>query len=233
MRLLPRPISLASLALSLFIAACSSCAYPPPHPRYANYQAQVMTESALRIIVKCDGAPIGVGSGVAISPSRVLTARHVAEIKPTDCAGVISFVGLLYDGRTVPLSVEHYAANNVDAARMKTGTPMFTVYARPASGVPMIGDYICTMSGGGPDGAWYGELLWFQPFLMKCGIVSQVTDSIVVAGGWNPVGGNSGSGMFDVRGRLVGILTEAERDSRSEKWGRGPLVSEFRELFSF
>ena len=132
------------------------------------------------------------GSGVIVSPDTLLTAAHVAE----DEEGFTCVRRATMTNGKQYLLVPGIILHDRDLASMHAfATPFDPTYAVVYGPKPAYGSRVCEMSG-------YPRVLW------RCGEV-QVTEeapgdlehTIIVEPG------NSGSGVYDERGRLVGIIT--------------------------
>ena len=157
--------------------------------------AGVAFESVVRISVTCitagGGFAASMGSGVIVDAHTVLTANHIAEDEPGEicvrrAVPVNGRSYLLAPGKTLP---DRDLASLVSAEPF---SPTFPVVYGPAPG---YGEHVCSMTA-------YPRVLW------RCGEVQTVADppgdlshTIMTEGG------NSGSGVYDSRGRLVGIIT--------------------------
>lgn len=188
----------ALLVLLVGLVANASCMHAskldPPTPEYEAYY-----DSAVEITAHCtapDGQEVGwFGSGVIISDTQLMTAAHVAETEGMVC----SFVAEDVKGVTrliYPVTV--LESGKVDLAVMAlisfedrfADAPL--VHFGPA---PRIGDTVCTATA-------------HPRREERCGMVMRPRA--------NPPGdilmnmvvepGNSGSGLYNMRGDLVGIV---------------------------
>lgn len=156
----------------------------------------VAFESTVRITITCataDGqALVGYGSGVIVDDHTVLTAAHVAEDDP----GMVCMrMATMVNGKSYILAPGKILHDR-DLASMHLMLDAFdptypAIFAKP----PGYGERVCAMTA-------------FPRFLWRCGDVQTGEDApgdlshtIVVEPG------NSGSGVYDTRGRLVGIIT--------------------------
>lgn len=196
---MPRILSVLLIAISL---GCSGGCGLPLHPAgpAGTSPVRVMVESAVRIVIDCDGdgRPEGYGSATVVGPRHLLTARHVAagcEDSPTP--DLARFTAIRWDGAVVEVMPDAYPADpEVDAARLVVvGAHEFTTWAGISFETPQAGDRVYNRAGDGDL-----KILHF-----KEGFVGSVfSDQIVLD--LHGVPGNSGSGIFNARGELIGIL---------------------------
>jgi len=181
------------LVFLLGVVANISCAHQSP---LVSRSVAERYSAAVRIGVTClgeDGSIMsGGGSGVIVSPTVVLTAAHVADMPDALCSFSVS----RYDGRERSMRVER-VDHKLDLARLvlMSGQEPF-VYSPVSFGPkPLIGSTVCAAP------AW-------PSFKHKCGEVQPYAEApgnlqmdVVIEPG------NSGSGVYDGAGRLVGIVT--------------------------
>ena len=158
--------------------------------------AQVALESSVLITTTCvmeDGSvSTWLGSGVVVNNHTVFTAAHIAEDPPgAVCVRRATMVNdksyLLAPGVTLPerdLASLHTVLEKFDPTHPITHGP-----------APEYGARVCSTTA-------------YPRFLRMCGDVQMKADppgdlahTIITEGG------NSGSGVYDARGRLVGIIT--------------------------
>jgi S1-C subfamily serine protease len=158
--------------------------------------AEVAFDQTVLITATCVGpdgsGSIWHGSGVIVDNQTVITAAHVARdpdgmvcIRKVEMANDHTYVvmpGVILPDRD--LATLKLLLNEFD--------PTYPVLYGPA---PMFGDRICSMTA-------------YPMWLYRCGEAQKAATppgdrmhTIVVEGG------NSGSGVYDMRGRLVGIIT--------------------------
>lgn len=158
--------------------------------------AAVALESTVLITTVClaaDGSGgTWVGTGVIVNDHTVLTAAHIAEDPPgTACLRSARMVNgrryALIHGKTLP---GRDLASLVTV--LETFSPTYPIVYGPP---PAFGERVCSMTA-------YPRALW------RCGEAQtaeeppgDLSHTIVTEGG------NSGSGVYDTRGRLVGIIT--------------------------
>lgn len=171
------------------VLANASCTY------VRGRDPQIAFESTALITVVCLGGEQAAqmyGSGVIVDRQTILTAAHVATSPPGFfCVRTATMVTgkryLLTAGKALPA---------FDLASLKLAVGEFDpTYPVSYGDSPHFGAHVCAATA-------YPQHLW------RCGETQTSTDppgdvahSIVVEPG------NSGSGVYDERGRLVGIIT--------------------------
>jgi S1-C subfamily serine protease len=159
-------------------------------------EAAVAFESTVLIDIMCvdeqGGGYTSNGSGVIVNDSTIFTAAHVA----TDPDGYVCMRrATMVNGKSYPLA-PGVVRKDRDLASLKLILQKFDPTWPVVFGVaPAFGTTVCAMTA-------YPRWLW------KCGEVQtreqppgDISVTIVVEGG------NSGSGVYDTRGRLVGLVT--------------------------
>lgn len=176
-----------SVAVTVWFVACTSClAHTPVSRTVAEQQRAAVRVN--RVCVTPEGVSLSMGSGVLIDRRYVLTANHVVE-----CQGAAAITVSLRDGFTMKAVVDRMSAID-DIARLDLRVE---IDATPTviGPRPRLGEQVCVASAV-PYRAW------------RCGLVEDLDDApgdIDHTGIVEP--GNSGSGVYDDRGRLVGITT--------------------------
>lgn len=208
---------LAVAALAMAVAStCTSCQrgvqpVPMSAPQPVTRTAVQAHQAAVTIRTRCPGAPEGLGygygSGVLIDKTRVLTAAHVitCQLGPN----------FILPAETIEVSGEgqNWFTAHVDASLIEKDVAALSVagvekYHSPVevAAPPGLGDRVCAYSGLKPY------------YAIKCGAVQPfrhrpdaniLFDSVIEPG-------MSGSGTYDDKGRLVGVLVEL----RTCTWAR-------------
>jgi hypothetical protein len=175
----------------------------------AMHQAKVWRNAAeqhnadVRITVDCGAHTYG-GSGVVVSPTRVLTALHVVTC---DGAGdnPLPLISIYEgDGSAVMYMIE-VALPERDIARLWTFTDAFKAEATPivVGPVPTVGDRVCIAAAMPNWGYHCYDVQPPEPNDKDFHIASSVIEL-----------GNSGAGVYDAQGRLVGIFVTARECSQ-------------------
>jgi trypsin-like peptidase len=194
---------LLALCVSLLVA-CSSCA-APKRLKYYSDADYIGHEASMRIWVTCFDGRRSLGSGVAINSNTVLTALHVTMCDDEPAAEV-KVIDLNGNEFLVTNEVNH---DGVDITKLTVAGEPFKVWATPLFRTPRVGETIC----------WYGgDGFKSNRGTKKCGYYEGTKDfegtswhMHMVSGKASP--GNSGSGVFDLNGNLIGILNLGQWDS--------------------
>lgn len=176
--------------LGVLISAAMVVGCRPPSGDTARTPAWQVAEAATLSVLCSDGS-MKAGSGVLIGPDRLLTASHVVACGDGDPMLII----VELHGASTLAGVE-VMSTGADIARLQTLDKLefFAVLIGPK---PEIGDTVC-VAAGAPLGR-----------TRRCGPVERfdadASGDIVHAVVTEP--GNSGAGVYDAEGRLVGILS--------------------------
>lgn len=202
-------------AACVALAFVTSCAGPagaadpgsvvPVH--FETSGIERMTAAAVRIRVYCNGELAGYGSGTAIGPRHLVTARHLLRMCEDG-----RFTAQFDSGMRYEISLVAGASNeDVDAALFaNVERDDFKNWAQLAGYQPRRGQQVFFYTGDGwidTDGEW--------PFQIKEGRVSFVRAGTMVVS-THGVPGNSGCGVFDADGALLGVLWGGRWDARTE-----------------
>lgn len=146
--------------------------------------------------------PIGYGSGVAIDARRVLTAAHVVAC-PAGSAAIV----VVDDGRGAQRfasAARSSAADDIAVVTLDAASPDLSAPPVVVGPPPGVGDAICADSAQPARGH-------------SCGVVSVIFPDRRFRDAGAAVPGNSGSGAYDLAGRLVGLVTDRYL---AAPWGR-------------
>lgn len=208
-------MSRAGVYVSLFgfflvvISSCVGCLAGLRANEPARSMNQIR-EATVRITVVCDNFPKGtasVGTGVVVSDTEILTAAHVADCIIRDVNGTIvsnGKIGSIYaaqpDGIGRPMRLA-FASVQSDVARLAISDDGVFYGAGGLRLAPAYsGDRVC-LSVGAPRRD------------VRCGEVEErfngAPPDLSISMPVEP--GNSGSGLYDRKGRLVGIVTQRRR----------------------
>ncbi len=188
-------MKLVAVVLAL-LAACSSCAH------FGSRRSPIQQHNAMVMIrTSCpDGSAHG-GSGVLVSGDLVLTANHVAECDAVPGFGfyvAATKIEVIASTTDKSLAKVDVVIPGADVARLKLETPLNAFFTAVEIGAPpVVGDRICEVSA-------------IPRIQYRCG-VAQVAPSGRIAFDFMTESGNSGSGVYNSRGQLIGIVTHAYR----------------------
>lgn len=194
--------------VAAFVAACSSCAtfqklkpYDPLAPVYVSDGVERIVKSAVRIRIYCDGQLLGYGSGTAISPRYLLTARHISQgCQSSETPDMGTFTAQFDNGEIYEIITAKESAEVDTALMVVAGSNSFPAWAPLADYQPSVGQRVWVYAGDGTiDGD--GE----YAFQIKDGLLSHVLAGLIVVSA-HGVPGNSGCGVFDEDGNLLGVL---------------------------
>lgn len=192
------------------MCGCAHVPMVPPAHEGARRSAAEQTSAAIRLEVVCmAGDPLAgslsaamyYGSGVFVGPRDVLTAYHVVHCPVFGAVGLIQVV--LPNGRRLGAEVMKTDARH-DLARLVLSN---AVYPGPVPGLarPHRADRICIAPG------------YPTASPRQCGLVTEVADD---GSHWGEVHhlaptfvGNSGSGVYDSDGYLIGIVDSRPQDT--------------------
>lgn len=173
----------------LMLLACHAALAPTGRLRLVPDRAALAVEIH-EVCVTAERVDVSFGSGVLVSEDDVLTAYHVV-----DCEGVALLTVILADDRMMAASVA-WSDERHDLARVALATPALLDVHDPVVGLA--------------DGRVCAQVA-FPRREQRCGEVTEVRDDGTT---WGEVRfsavvqpGNSGGGVYDEEGRLVGIVT--------------------------
>ncbi len=134
--------------------------------------------------------PCGTGSGVLVDDTHVLTAGHMTRCQ-FNIAVVVDKAGVVYQTRLVHLDTRN------DLALFEI--PKFTHAKPPVVAEPKLLSRVCAANG-------------FPHREQTCGTIWKITkeEEANVYHTIPTAHGNSGSGVYDALGRLIGIVTNLE-----------------------
>jgi S1-C subfamily serine protease len=187
---------LAGLTVLLLAAAALACGDGCAHPSKLDYPSALERryDAAVEVTATCDDMSGWYGSGVIVSKDRVLTAGHVLEGPPgVHCVFVVEdSAGKLYLMHPVAL----LDSDHVDLGVLELSSPVakFEMPAPEYGPPPQLGEWVCTVTAHPRREHKCGQVFKSkkQPGDIRMGIVVEP--------------GNSGSALYDARGRLVGIV---------------------------
>lgn len=184
-------LALALLGLVALVATCSACG-ATQHPQRTEADR---ANSAVTIAVQCpDGTQRG--SGTVVSHDRVLTAFHVV-VCDGGILGPITVSG--GDGTWYKADID-VVVLHLDTVRLRIDGDMTKWMSDVEIGpVPYVGEEVCESTG-------------YPRWTYRCGRVQPQWDGE----GWTrqfrfgfmAEHGNSGAGIYDQHGRLIGLVSQ-------------------------
>jgi S1-C subfamily serine protease len=193
------------------------CAHRMPTRSIAQTHESTVAIRATCPVMRGDQVVIqrwSLGSGVVVSPTQVLTAYHVVDEPLCDYS-------IMYaNGTEVDMEIEKVWAAN-DVARLRTVSGMLPATFLPMSytEVPAPGSRVCVVAAIPTWGRRCGDVGYYR---------SRPPGDIAHTGIVEP--GNSGSGVYDTQGLLVGITTHLMRCTNGQICG-GRFSSLLPEFF--
>lgn len=140
--------------------------------------------TALQVNITCLDGSWSRGSGVAVSPNHVVTAKHVADV----CGGDVKTIRIVArDGIDRLALLDRRAASDVDAVLLYVPKPL-PFYAAVRTGALKPGEVVCTAT------------------MHSCGcgrILALLEKQLGVD--YKPVPGDSGGPLYDENGLVVAI----------------------------
>lgn len=225
-------VALLVVVLAALALVTCSCARPAPAAPSAGENARSPLEQlrgAVIVRVTCEAAggalrfTQAAGSGVVVSDHEVLTAYHVVNLGELPDGVSCSFDAVGLDGEEHPLAVVQQSELD-DVVRLRTFLPFAGVSPVTIAPAPDPGEEVCVAAWLPAPGRRCGDVQVFDEPVPGARSGNLMWDGIVEAG-------NSGSGVYDQRGRLVAITTHNTRCPTSGQlcFGRGtrlaPLLS--------
>lgn len=168
----------ALLACAALLTACGACAASIPRPTFTGTDVR---EHAVSVAVACSGKTLG--SGVIVDARRVLTAAHVVP-----CGTAATVAVRTRDGRVVPARVT-WVDDGRDVAVLRATADLEGPYPVIA---PATHGRVCLVPG-------------WPTRRVSCGYVTGT--GLEIRHTAKTARGNSGSGLYDARGRLIGVVT--------------------------
>lgn len=212
--------SLCAALTVMFSLGVGACGGHPKHiinSGYATYTDQVEYEAAVRISAMCLDGSVRYGSGVAITPRHVVTAKHVIDCKGED-AIVVTVIKI--DQTQVDMIVEKRSSSDAALLMVAGSSSPFKFYAPIRHTLAKRGEEVCIVAG------QYLE----EYALKRCGIAGITTSELGTWVSIHAIPGNSGGPAYDNSGNLLGILTRGKWRSDGEFIGIVLPVKEFEDI---
>lgn len=195
---------LVALAIAWLALGCAVPKVPSHLTGEARTTAEMRQSASVEVSVLClqlapDGQNIGGtmanGSGVIVDNTHVLTAYHVV-----DCKGSANIIIMRSDGTRSIMRIDKIEPGT-DTARLVLSHGSFSVNT-VRYGKPRVGDGICAHS------------MRPTPAIERCGKITtlrnrkDIGDSGDIKHTMPTIPGNSGSGAYNQRGELIGIVVQ-------------------------
>lgn len=179
----------------LVLAACSSCAAMSSHVRTPVQQHNAAVEiriACLGLAGDDPGLSMYHGSGVIIDGHRILTAAHVVTCHEGVMVKLTVNPG---EGKEYEATVDRLV-DGVDVARISVKENLAEYFSPVVIGPrPQLGDTVCTASA-------VPRVIW------RCGLVQVPDADGLIKLDMVVEHGQSGSALYDSKGRLVGIVVQ-------------------------
>ena len=183
--------------LALALTACTACA-AQQRPGTGEPLSEAQRAATVAVHMLCasdDGMRSWRGSGVIVDETTVLTAYHVADCDGDSMMAVETLRGVM----VMAVLGNFDATSDVASLILLESIPGHSAkIAKP----PAIGQVICAESAIPTRARKCGRVKWLAPDPAQ----NDVRHDLHV------VGGNSGSGVYDQQGNLVGIVTLRRTD---------------------
>lgn len=177
--------------LAFAALALAGCQFPGP------VAPEDIDQRSVSIYTQCPFAPNMSGSGTIIGPEHVVTAMHVVARCPGQPIAIVAHDKTIFVGFLEQLNVHHDTALfGVKELLPRLWDPAPTVV--PHADI-RVGDVLCTMS-------QEPHVSQKEKPFFRCGDVYKTYRGWVFAD-LDSIPGNSGSGVYDSAGRLVGIVS--------------------------
>lgn len=179
------------VVLCFYLTSCVTLRGFEGPPANSSEQAKATVKIEKRCLSMNGGLYGSRGSGVAVSPTHILTAYHV-----TECDGIVVLTATTSGGEELDVMVDKGFPESDIARLIIIDKHKLSHYVTTVAPRPRVDSVICSESA-------------VPGWNRKCGWVEKLTDredgdvrhSAVVEPG------NSGSGVYDEDGNLVGIMT--------------------------
>lgn len=198
-------ISLALLPAAV-LAACGACASPhsPSQAPHANSVAALESQTVALVAERDDGTHGAVCAGVWVSPDAVLTADHCMDDR--ELGAPVEFVvrdDVQADAVVVIRVGAVVARDPLDDLALIAAKTLAPRHGIAMVGAPVVGAPVQTM--GHPLGLWWSYSEGAVAAVRLASFADDAPARWYVQSTAPVAPGNSGGGLFDSEGRLVGI----------------------------
>jgi trypsin-like peptidase len=185
-----------ALALSTFVVF-SGCHTATIRDKYHADVDFIGHVTSVRIVATCEDGKY-LGSGIIINSNTILTAQHVTICDefgtPATEVVVVDYLGNEFK------VVNETAKDGIDVTKLSVKDAPFKYWAQISKQLPRIGATVC----------WYGGDGFIESRgYKKCGFYEGhrvINEAEYEWMSGKPSPGNSGSGILDEHGQLIGIL---------------------------
>jgi len=236
-RLLMALTGLIGAIAAALLGGCDPFPGPAQPPAYTD---AALVERSASVTVFCIypkfgdyvfAADFGSGSGVAVGPDRLVTARHV-----TDC-NLYPSPGIVVDGTPWLIMVKptggessyefvveeegKYLGDDFALLQSTNGRQVFSSWSTPAKSRPAPGDRVCHAAAFPTPGYNCGEVSKLECQSdpdgsgFNCGTEVKPGSGFFHYRGAAGEPGNSGSGVYNTAGELIGVLVGGNAETKS------------------
>ena len=177
----------------VLLSACDGCGPRVRSGGYATQVDEIKYEATLRLAVLCPNGKVSLGTGVAVAPKVVLTAKHVVTCG--DLGDALQILAKTNRGTFHDLALVKHLKDG-DVSVLVSADAAFPVYGQLGDYHLQIGQSVCVVANDNDT----------NYLLSKCSQLSRVEHPWIVFGA-HVVPGNSGAAVWDAAGRVIGIVS--------------------------